>query len=81
MPAKLGTVMSHSPSLCGRCATCKNTGDAFRRFTEYVVNLEDGEPETTAGAIKWMKNAYPLCPPPIKTDGWKNSRLDGIRED
>ena len=64
MPAKLAEVASRGPSLCGSCATCKSAGDIFKRFREYVVNLEDGEPETTKGAVSWVTNGYPKCPPP-----------------
>ncbi len=65
MPARLADVAMKSPTLCGRCATCKRAGDVFKRFTEYVVNIDvkEGEYENTKDAVAWITNAYPKCPP------------------
>lgn len=64
MPAKLAEVASRGPSLCGKCSTCRLGADIFMRFREYLANLDDNEPETTKGAVAWVTNAYPRCPPP-----------------
>ena len=79
MSAKLAVVASRSPTLCGECKTCRSAGGFLQRFREYIVNLDDGEPETTDGAIKWMTEGYSKCPVPgklVKPKGFEGAHVD-----